>query len=231
MKILKTTKRKTITEKITHQTDKGFNIVETLTNGKQSGFNITCKDSKDIGSPIMLDLPDSWIDDYTEYRDLFKHEFQPMCIEDIDEDKVFFAYSNGHMLFDKDKKIKSIPYIFNYIGSLKEKRPNDPLYAKLIELLKKHPYVVSLEEEEIPYYNCSFNGQKAIGRAKVLIPQDVYEKLYNQFKDIKTFWSVRMGDFMKLSYYQDNWLYGEEIEKLLNEYNDSKEEEDDYDEY
>jgi len=217
MKVLKVKKNKktVVTEKIIHETDLGFLMTETIINGKHKGVTLSCKD-KGL-DPFVLDLPEDWAENYEDFYGLLGcYQIKPKTVDEVDEDKIYFVYSSGHMLFDKNRRIISVPYLFNYIGSLREKEPNDPIYAKLIKLLKKHPYFLSLEEEEIPYYNCSFSGQKGIAEAKVLLPQDKYEEIYEKYKDDE-FWSCRLTDHLSMSL-NCVGIYGDEVDALLKEY-------------
>jgi len=205
---------KEISKKInTYKTEKGLEIVETIENGKLKSVNI--KEDKNFGFPYILNLPENWIEEYDDFYKLYEYRKDIKSIEDLKEEEAYFLYSSGHMLFDANKKIVSIPYTFNYIGSLEEKCENDAVYKKLIEALKKHPYVLEIEEKEIEYYNSDFDGQKGISLAKVYIPQEKYEQLYNKYKETE-YWSISMGNEMKMNLITD--LYGEEIENLLKKY-------------
>jgi len=214
MEIIKTTKKKTTTEKITHQTSLGFDIIETITNGKHKGVALSCKDKG--FHPVMLELPKDWVEKYTEFDDLFNYQIIPKKIEDIRETKIYFTYTSGLMLFNRNRQIVSIPHFFDYIGSLKEKEPRDSLYVKLIKLLKEHPYVLLLEEEEIPYYNRDFPGQYGIRTAKVQLPQNKYKRLCEKYKE-EEFWSCRMTDDISMHHHCLG-IYGDKIDALLKKY-------------
>ena len=213
MKLTRIHEKEIYTKINIYKTEKGLEVTETFENKKLK--SVTLNPDQTFGFPMMLNLPDNWIDEYNDFGYFYKHKQEINKLEDIKEDKIFFLYSAGHMLFDVDRNIVSIPYTFIYIGSLKERHEDDKVYKKLMKLFKKHPYVLQLEEEEIAYYNSAFEGQKGIKLAKVYIPQKKYEKLYNKYKD-EGYWSVNMGSEMKLGTVTD--IYGKEIENLLKEY-------------
>ena len=217
MNIVQSRKRKTITEVITHKTDAGFNIKETIVNGKKKSIELTCRDKNIF--PIMLKLPKDFIEKYDSYYDIFKHEIKPKTVEDVLGENIYFAYNSGHMLFDKNKNIVSLPYNLNYCGSLTENYRDDPIYAKLISQLKEHPFVMNLEEEEIPYYNRDFDGQMGIKKCRVLLPQAKMEELYNKYKDDE-FWTCSIKDNVAMSYNTEDIrkLYGDSIDTLVVEY-------------
>jgi len=158
---------------------------------------------------------------FEDYYDFIIFNFKKvLTIKDLDKYIPYLNHYGGNILFDINEKPVSIPYSFDYIGSIKEKCPHDQDYKKIISLLKNHPYVLSLKEEEIPYYNKEFYEQIGIKHATVLIDQNEYEKLYKySCKKEKKFWSVTMHDIMRCSYpYGDYNLYGKEITDLLVKY-------------
>jgi hypothetical protein len=213
MEIIKTTKRKTVTETVTHKTDKEFNIVETTVNGQLKDVKITCKNKK--LSPVIMDLPADWVEQYQDYYTLSKYITKIYEAAPIDENKVYFMLISNWMLFDCNMKIVSIPFMMYDSSGLYENEPDDPVYRKLVEALKAHPYFLMLEEKEVEWYSRDFEGQKGIGKAKILLPQDVYESLYEKYRN-EEFWSVCMGDVIagRIS----SSIYGDEIRNLFEDY-------------
>lgn len=217
MKILKTNKTESVIETITHLTDKKFSIIEKIVNGNLESINLV---SKNRMTPMFLDIPkDYFIKQYKDFYDLTKLSKKLTSIKDVNKYPVFFLYFDGHKLFNSERNIISIPYTFNYIGSLAERFEADPVYAEIIKKLKTHPFVLNLEEYEIPYYNRDFYRQKGIKIATVLTSQEKYEEMYLKYKELGiASWSVRIGDIIKLSYGTHFNLYGEEITELLKKY-------------
>lgn len=226
MKII-SDKKKTIvtkTEIKTYKTDTEIFFRETWINGEHKGItaDITPKkgDKNEYQSVFMKKNAFSK-NAMKEYKGFFEwieeyRETNISSIEDIKKYNVCISYSGGWIIFDEKRKPISIPYIFDYIGSLREKMPNDPIYKKLISLLKKHPSVLELEEKEIEYYNQDFSSQKGIGSCKVLLPQEMYEKVYVACKKDE-YWSVKMHDMMKLCPWANKYgleIYGPEIAAL-----------------
>lgn len=209
--IIKKTIQETITKTVTYKTDY-FDIVEIIVDEELDNIRIIC-DDKDL-TPVMLDLPD-W-SEYKGFYELLDQRIEVKSLDDIDQNKVYFAYTSGHALFDLSKKPVSIPYLFNYIGSLRERYQGDEVYKKLIGLLKEHSFVMELKTDEIPYYNAEFPGQMGISCAKILLSQDKYQELYDKYKSRGKFWSVRMKE--DIMFKQDTDIYGNEIKDLLEEY-------------
>lgn len=162
---------------------------------------------------MVLDTPD-W-SEYKSFYDILDQRIEIKSIEDIDLNKVCFACTSAHVLFNLNKKPVSIPYLFDYIGSLRERYKGDKIYEKIVNLLKKHSFVMDLKTDEIPYYNADFSGQRGISFAKILLSQEKYEELYNKYKG-GYYWSVRMKENIKLALGTD--IYGNEIKDLLEEY-------------
>ena len=211
LKIIKATVKETITKTVTYKTDH-FDIVETIVNEELDNIRLIC-DDKDL-TPVMLDLPD-W-SEYKDFYDLLDCRIKIKSLDNIDLNKVYFSYSSGHVLFDLNKKPVSIPYLFDYIGSLRERSQGDEVYKKLISLLKKHSFIMDLKTDEIPYYNAEFPGQMGISFAKILLSQEKYQELYDKCKGGGNFWSVRMKE--DVMFKSGTNVYGNEIKDLLEEY-------------
>ena len=213
-------KTKTVITKTTkYETDSGLVIIETAVNKRKKTFTI--EKQGDL-HPVPLDLPEDFFQkDYNDFWDVRKREAKIEKIEDFEKYPIYFLNFGAEELFDENMNIVAKPYRFSYIGSLKEKIPNDPIYAKIMEKLKEHPFVLELEEEMIPGYNQNFWGQKGIKNAKVFLSQEKYEEIYKTAKEQdKEFWSSRMRDAMRMNYEGsvDFNVYGDEISALLKEY-------------
>jgi hypothetical protein len=200
-------------------------VTEHFVNEKQKGVTVEYKGKlKDIWPTFLPKSAFSkkQMDNFDNYPDwICKNYKEIKTLKDLEKYYPYLNYNGGHILFDINEKPISLPLSFDYIGSLEEKSSGDENYAKLISLLKKHPYILKIEEQEIPYYNSNFQGQKGILRATAFIPQKEYEKLYRYCIDFckgrdKEFWSCSMHDIMKLSYNGYEYdLYGKEITELL----------------
>ena len=215
MNVTRRTKRKTLTETITHKTDLRFSIVETVVNGKLQDTKLTCRERE--LQPILLDLPEDWVNQFDAYSWLHDYEVKIKDIDSIDENKIYFINESHGIIFDKNKRIISLPYFFDYCDSLSENYPKDPIYAKLIALLRKHKYILKMEEETIPSYNADFSDQKGIKRAKAYLPQKKFESLYKKCKGT-SYWSCEMHRYVSMGLHDRVGIYGKRIDKLLNEY-------------
>jgi hypothetical protein len=224
MKILQTKKSKKIIETIRHKTDIGVDVVETIINKKHVALELSGKD-KEL-TPVFFDEKKAFLktsmkkflDPHYAFVDYINdHKKEISSIDFINLYPIYHVFYSGWVLFDQNKRPISLPYATNYIGSLKEKRTNDPIYKELIAKLKKHPFVLSLEEEEIPYYNHEFSGQKGISWAVMQVSQEKYEELYKHYKEHQ-FWSVGMHDAIKMNYDTTVNVYGDEIWALLKEH-------------
>ena len=231
---ISTPKKKSVitkTEIKTYTTDVGIKLQETWINGEYRGISAYYpKDKKNEFWPVFLDAEKAFtpksMKEYEGFEEFIqKFEVKPASIEEAKKYPIFLAYHGGWILFDEKMKPVALPFIFSYIGSLQEKIPGDPLYRKLMDLLKKHPSILELEEEEIPYYNADFSGQKGVKIGKTLLSQKMYEKVYEACKK-QQFFSVAMGEIMELcSYSRVKVLnvYGAEIGKLLEKWSNQTE--------
>ena len=208
--------------------DNSLLITEHFVNGRQTGINVEYSgELKNIRVVFFTKeaFSKKEMKEFTYYREwLVKNSKTLKTLKDFNKYIPYLSDGSGEILFDINEVPVSLPLSFSYIGSLQEKNYNDEIYSELFRLLKKHPYIMSIEEGEIPYYNRDFSTQKGITQAKVYIPQDEYVELYNYSKEIckgkeKDFWSCKMHDIMRSSY---NWygypLYGKEISDLLTKY-------------
>jgi hypothetical protein len=241
MKIVKSSKRKiiTTTDIKTYRTDTSVYFTETWVNGEFRGvaayYTSKAKNARDFW-PIFLDSAAFSQEAFAEYKDygtwIEKWKREPASINEIEKYPCYLMYSSGHMLFDVNRKPVSIPFVFDYVGSLREKKPGDPIYKQLMDLLTHHTYFLEIEEDEIPYYNCQWSGQKALTWGKVLLPQDLYEKLYDACKSYQ-YPSVLMGDSMRMGYRSRIDLYGVQVSELVEKWQKQKdyERDSDRDEY
>jgi hypothetical protein len=68
---------------------------------------------------------------------------------------------------------------FNYIGGVE----NEHYYIdKVLQYLKRHPFVLEVEKEEIPYYNRQKNRTEGL-KMKVLLSQKVSDKVWESVKN------------------------------------------------
>lgn len=133
---------------------------------------------------------------------------------DVDLNAIYIVHEDTKMVFDNELKPISMPFTFDYIGSIVEEFAYDHVYRELYEAFSKHPYVIELTEYEIPYYNSDFNNQMGIELAVVLIPSNIAKQYIEQhgsrgFKDAVL---LRMPSN----------LYGKEIAKLYKKYRNRK---------
>lgn len=213
--------RKNITEEITYKTSNEFlKVITIFKNGVLKETKLKSTNDKYAAVILCNDFDPTLIESYDS---IYKCILPIKHIQDLNKGKLFFLYTAGHLLFDENMKIVSIPYVFNYIGSLKERFYQDPIFKKLIEKLKKHEYVQNLETSTIPSYNSDFSAQLGIEICKVYVPQKQYEKLFEHYKDNEYF-SVRMKEIIACSWNSPEFnLYGKDIHKLLKEYWTTKE--------
>lgn len=127
-------------------------------------------------------------------------EFVPFKDNDI-----VLCYYDGHILFDINMTPISLPISFDYIGSLRERFRGDPIYKEIIDKLKIHPYVKELTKKNIEDYNEEFYDQNGINNCTVLLPQDIYKKLYELYKEDKSF-SCKMHDVITLNYNINSYI-------------------------
>jgi hypothetical protein len=204
------------TIKTSYVTDCGIELIKTVVDDEFKDISI-------IGTmphtyPMLLNIPKNYfIDTYEQFNDLYKLNIKLKSVGEFNENNLYYLYTAGNMLFDKNENIVSLPHRYSYCNTqLYERIPHDPLFNKLMELLKNHPYVLKLELDTIPEYNSSFYGQIGIMDMKVHIPQNVYEAIYAKYKNINN-WSLILKDIIGLCNTDFN-LYGYEILKLYNDY-------------
>jgi hypothetical protein len=231
MKIVKTSKKRiiTTTDIKTYRTNTSVYFTETWVDGEARGvsahYTSRAKNAREFW-PIFLDPAAFSQEAFAEYKDygtwIQKWERKLASIEEVEKYPCYLAYNSGHLLFDVNRKPVSIPYVFDYVGSIREKRPDDPFFRQLMDLVTHHAYFLEAKEGEIEYYNCNFSGQKALKWGKVLLPQDVYEKLYESCKN-EQYFSVRMGEAMKMGWcYRRENLYGVQITELWKKWDAQK---------
>jgi hypothetical protein len=150
--------------------------------------------------------------EYVDYDSFLEKHIIEINIDDINKYSLYFRYNAGHMLFDSKMIPQSLPISFNYIGSLREQHAGDQLYQKLVDLLRKHPFILNLKDYVIPYYNADFSGQRGVEHAIALISQEKYQKLYDKYKN-EEYVSSLMKEEITLNCVTD--LYGSDIEDIL----------------
>lgn len=210
-----------VIKRTTYRTTEGLTIVETAKNDEDKTYNLF---SEKKLSALVLDVPkDSFKEGLPSLNEIADKVVTIKDLSDIDKYFICYIDYSSEIIFDINKKIMTKTYTFDYIGSLSENIPNDPIYKELIEKLKEHPFILELSEEKIPYYNSNFSGQKAIKEMKIKISQEKYEEIYKEAKEKdKEFWSVRMSDAIKMSYENNFNIYGKEISKLLIKYHNQE---------
>ena len=186
---------KTVNQKITintYQVEENVTYKEYLLNGKlvKEQSRLECIKKKlpawciDI-TPYCLNK-----EKFNEYRttktfwELFDPKSKFNVIEDFDiikKQSIYLLDFGSHLVYDLNYKLVSIAYLFDYIGSITERKSNDPIYSKIMQKLHKHKYVVQLTEGEIPYYNSEFSGQKGIQTCVVFIPDKIIINKHNVF--------------------------------------------------
>ena len=147
---------------------------------------------------------------FNEIWDSAKFEFK--SIEEIDFNKIYYLYMDGHIIFDFDGKV--VPYLhqFNYMGTPFH---NECLNLKeAIKVLKNHPWVMNkndLKIEEIPYYNCDKDRNEFI-EVHIYPDKKTYNKLYERFilntfqessEESSEFWSINLTNALHDGYRPD----------------------------
>ena len=146
-------------------------------------------------------------------------------IKKVELENLYLFEWDSHMLFSLDEKPMSMPIEFSYIEGFEESVPRDSTYRKLFDKVKVHPYTLFLEEEEIPYYNRDFIGQKGVDYGMVYLPQEVYEKLYaKHYAKGNEYPSVSFKEAIRFGYDVEDNLYGDEITNLLIVYREKRKE-------
>lgn len=98
-------------------------------------------------------------------------------LKGLTEDDLIFVSSYDHTFRKLDGSIIPHAICIDYITGFSEEPKWD--WDNLVEHLKKHEAVVSLEEYQIPYYNSDFYGQR--GLTLVLYFEDPDPRLYSSF--------------------------------------------------
>jgi len=204
---------------ISHKYDADLTATEHFKDDVMESISITC--SRKGFKPIFIENRDKskgYDDLYEDYKTIEK--LSDMAYKDL----YYLNWSTGK-LFDSNFQLVSLPFSFSYIGSLREKRPGDEIYAKLITALSAHPYVTFIESDVIPYYNSHFIGQMGISKMTVLLPDHVSYKLYTSLKGDEN-WSSTMNSVVMMGDYKRDELnmYGNEITELLRQHSEQAEE-------
>lgn len=159
---------RTITKKIktyeVHPDIPGVTLVETLENSKRK--EVILKGKGPHGSYPMFVKPgfhefikkmNPWVGIHGKYGietfRVYTDEILDGTFEATPENFVW-CYHSGHLLFDLNGDPIPVPYCFDYIGTPFTNEDCD--LPKMLEHLKKHPWVVNREElkiVDVPYYN------------------------------------------------------------------------------
>ena len=203
-----------VTKKTIYENENGISILETNINGEILYDFISDGDLY----PCLIDVDN--LPDNPSYHDYDNNRVFLNSFDDLDKYPLYYLYLSGHEVFDENKKIISTLKSFSYIGSLSERVENDILYQELIEKLKVHPFVVSLVDSSIPYYNANFDEQKGITEAKIFLSQEKYEELYlKSLEEDGEYWSVKLHDAISLSHGTADYnVYGESISNLFKKF-------------
>ena len=100
--------------------------------------------------------------------------------KEMDLNMVLCPYYSGHMVF-RLSDLRPIPTVlhFDYIGGVE----NEHYYIdKALKHLEKHPFVLDVKKEEIPYYNRARNRTEGLVM-RVLLSQKVSDKVWESVKD------------------------------------------------
>jgi hypothetical protein len=189
-------------------------VVQVWENDKEISSNVVNKNTKSFGPKYTLN-ENCWMvyidrnvlndiitnsKSFNEFEDKLiksdrKNLAEHLIENDVKEEDFVFWYSFGHVLFDHNARPISTPLTYDYCEGASSHEKGDE-YFKIIEILKTHPYVKSLETFTIPYYNSNYSGHEGIKFCIVLIPQDKYEELYDFYKQEEHF-CVRMREQLR----------------------------------
>jgi hypothetical protein len=247
-KLSQTEESKTIT---TYEFNQYMNLIETYitSNGKPK---LSCElvIKPDAKIPLMdkdsLLTECTWmyVDDAADFREYLKHtcdtwnnSYKPNIYSswkqlktiDIKEKNFFFNHNPSGLVFDSNLKPVSKSYLGTYIGGFQTKNGADEtIWNKIVDIMKNNKYVENFSVEEIPYYNEEFSGQVGL-HYNTVIPQDVFEEVFNKTLDYCNEWnvpypSVKLKEQF-ISSYSNNIcdIYG--IRELYNEYKKTAEDE------
>ena len=157
---------------------------------------------------------------YFLYNDevLKKIKTKPLydTLEDKDDNKI--SVQEIVNLKDKDFKPSNILYFqtaSHLIFQINKEEPLTGVYTFSIEetsdkyynlngiekILKKSKKVISYSREEIPYYNCDYDGQEGIAITLIVTQKDI-DKIWNKVKDYK-YPSVKLKEEILCRYRHD----------------------------
>ena len=185
MRLVKTTDTVITTKVYVHDT-LPLKITETTTNGKVAySYTAHPKQSHNTEAVLRNSPEQFWVPQLP---------LELTCLEDVDKMHLFFYDYAGEIWFDQDMNPLAHPFEFDYCGSfLKERFPNDPEFAALMNWIQTDSRYINTTIGEIAYYNSNFCGQKALLRATVLPDQESYSQIYAVVKD-DPYYSVRLRD-------------------------------------
>jgi hypothetical protein len=165
--------------------------VEFFKHGKRKNANFSCvldyqkfREQVKQYNPYYFSHPENkklktWELIIKDPKELFK-----LASEGKLSDKNFFFMDNScHRIEDVDGEYIDIMVRIDYIGGFEQKAPDcdyhpDWDWEKLKKRLEKCKDVIHVEEEEIPYYNCDFHGQRGLICHVIIrkewVPRDKY---------------------------------------------------------
>ena len=184
----RTTRKKKVTETIkeTYKLDDDVNLNVTIIDGKMVSAEVKVKrktaeyvrDGKKFREYLKLHAF-HW-DNYSLWNfplgldgkaeELFDHIQE----NGYDRNNVFFIENDSHNVKDIDGKYLDMLVEIDYIKGFRQKGSDYETnwdWDALVKYLKKHKNVIKVEEEEIPYYNSEFSGQKGL-YMQVLVPEE-----------------------------------------------------------
>jgi hypothetical protein len=208
--------RKCVKTVITYETDiysvdgnKNINIYVSKQNNKIQSYQIHCnkmpfKSEDQLDKNLSYYYFDKKIFDEFNVKHFTEIKFNEFIIpfdkfkneKKLDINRILCPYYGGHMVF-KIKDLYPIPTVmyFDYCGGI----DNEHYHIDgVLEYLKNNKFVLSVEKEEIPYYNREKNRTHGL-KMKVLFSDEVFREMWNYCKKDK-YPTVRMKD-MVCAYY------------------------------
>ena len=137
---------------------------------------------------------------YTRMQELIikgykKNAFKALKEAAVNPERVLWMDSDTLLLYPVGSEMpKSTPIFLDYCNG----GPDNTHFNldKAYTLLYRNPYVIEVDREDVPYYNRDGGLEKEL-RVKVLLPQDVWEKLVRKCrKTDPEFWSCRIKDHL-----------------------------------
>lgn len=96
----------------------------------------------------------------------------------VEKDFIFVCLGHYELYEMSQMPIPIVIYLDYIQGRYLQKNLDDTVYPKIMEKLKNSPYILEMEEFEIPYYNSSFSGQMGLKLAKLYLPKNLFYKIW-----------------------------------------------------